>query len=511
MRARKALMTADTKEAPSRKSKPGAYFGIPLPIWVIVFLAGGLAVGMLFPENRLANGIYTSGTYFPKAVVTFATLIIFAILSGATAKLVLFQRTRAGRLFGMILLAYVALGFASLVYVTIWIPILTNLPLTAPGVALLGLRQWLRQFGQSSSTLLSDQPLIQVLISAVVIGYAAATIPGLRSIARGLIMGGQHTLWLFKKLLWYYPVMIGCLAIGIPLKFGLKGMTAYGHTTLWVGLVTVSWSVILAGIVKLTTRRSMKQIASYYASVWPTGFGTGGSYETLAMNVVSAESDLGLSRDIAEVSIVFGTVMNKSCATMSVMLVTISVARLLNLPISLAEILTLIPPVLILGLESPGIPGGAAFFMSPIVAVLLHVRDIDVFVATFVTMYSGLIPMFTTAGNTTNDGLVGALLNDRFSGYLRLAEADLLYMYQESASPIRKCRPQFLRKLAGRVLMALGMWMLVSPQALMGLNELKWMHNYAFRGEVLLGVLVIGASLHLLNANGALNDIDKLR
>src|SRR3984893_6689928 len=125
-------MTADAKEGSRKKSKPGAYFGIPLPIWVMVFLAGGLVVGVLFPENRIANVIYTSGTYFPKAVVTFATLIIFTILSGATAKLVLFHRARAGRLFGLILLAYVALGFASLAYVTIWIPMLTNLRLTAP-------------------------------------------------------------------------------------------------------------------------------------------------------------------------------------------------------------------------------------------------------------------------------------------------------------------------------------------------------------------------------------------
>jgi Na+/H+-dicarboxylate symporter len=504
-------MTGDAKDAPPRKSKPGAYFGIPLPIWVIVFLAGGLVAGVLFPENRVVNAIYTSGTYFPKAVVTFAALIIFAILSGATAKLVLFHRAGAGRLFGLILLAYVVLGFASLFYVTIWIPILTNLPLTAPGAARLGLAEWLRQVGRSFSTLFSDQPLIQVLIAAVVIAYVTAIIPGLRSIARGLILGGQHTLWLFKKLLWYYPVMIGCLAIGIPLKFGLKGMTAYGHTTLWVGLVTVSWSVILAIIVKLTTKRSWKQIVSYYASVWPTGFGTGGSYETLAMNVVSAESDLGLSRDIAEVSIVFGTVMNKSCATMSVMLVTVSVARLLNFPISLVEILTLIPPVLILGLESPGIPGGAAFFMSPIVAVLLHVHDIDVFVATFITMYSGLIPMFSTAGNTTNDGLVGALLNDRFTNYLRLADTDSVKRSQDSASPIRQDKPPILRNLAGWLLMALGTWMLVSPQAVMGLNQLKWMHNYAFRGEVWLGVLVLGASLYLLNANGSTDDVNKRR
>ena len=209
--------------------------------------------------------------------------------------------------------------------------------LPTPGVPILGAGQWLRQVGQSFTTLLSEQPLIQALVIAVFIGYTAAVIPALRSVARGLILGSQATLWLFQKLLWYYPVMIGCLAVGIPMKFGVKGMTAYGRTTLWVGIVTVSWSVILAAFVKLTSKRSWKQLASYYATVWPTGLGTGGSYETLAMNLVSAESELGLPREMAEISIVFGTVMNKSCATISVMLVTISVARLLNFPISLGE------------------------------------------------------------------------------------------------------------------------------------------------------------------------------
>lgn len=370
-----------------KKSKPGAYFGLPLAVCVIIFLAAGLIVGILFRGNGVAAAIYTSGTYFPKLVVTFATLIIFALLSGTTAKLVLYNRQGAGRLFGSLIAAYVVLGFASLVYVTLWIPVLTRLPFSSGGATTPGADRWMQQVGQSFSTLFTEQPLVQALIVAVLIGYLAAIIPSLRSVANGLILAGQSTLWLFRKLLWYYPVMIGCLAIGIPMKFGAKGMAAYGRTTLWVGLITVSWSLVLATFVKFTSKRSWKQLASYYAAVWPTGFGTGGSYETLAMNLVSAESELGLPREMAEVSIVFGTVMNKSCATMSVMLVTISVARLLNFPISMAEILTLLPAVLILGLESPGIPGGAAFFMSPIVAALLHVRDVDVFVATFVAMY----------------------------------------------------------------------------------------------------------------------------
>jgi hypothetical protein len=35
-------------------------------------------------------------------------------------------------------------------------------------------------------------------------------------------------------------------------------------------------------------------------------------------------------------------------------------------------------------------------------------------VTTFVAVYSGLIPMFSTAGNTTDDGVAGAILEDRF-------------------------------------------------------------------------------------------------
>jgi hypothetical protein len=176
----------------------------------------------------------------------------------------------------------------------------------------------------------------------------------------------------------------------------------------------------------------------------------------------------------------------------------------------MSEILTLIPPVLILGLESPGIPGGAAFFMSPIVAVLLHVRDVDAFVATFVTMYSGLIPMFSTAGNTTNDGLVGALLNDRFCNYLKPEGTALRNIQYDSALFTKQGQPLDLSRLIGWILLALGGWMIVSPQALLGLDKLKWMYQYAFPGEVVLGALVMTVSLRILIPKSAANQFSTL-
>lgn len=460
-------------------------------------MAAGLALSLAFPKSRAVSLVFQTGTFFPKTVVTFATLLIFALLGGATSKLVLLHRRRAGRLFGLIVALYVGLGLASLIFGTLWIPVLTRLPFTAPGVSIPSPGEWVIHVGQTFSGLLSEQPLMQVLICAVLVGYFTAAIAPLRPIARGLIRSSDAILWLFRKLVWYYPIMIGCLAIGIPTKFGAQGMTAYGRTILWVALITSVWSVLLAVAAKLSTHRSLKQLFAYYGTVWPTGFGTGGSYDALAVNLVSAEQDLGLKSEIAEVSIVFGTVLNKSCAAMSVLLVTITTARLLHIPISMTEILMLVPPVLVLGLESPGIPGGAAFFMSPIIAVLLHVKDVQAFVTTFVTIYSGLIPMFTTAGNVTNDGLVAALLNDRFANYLGLGKA---HEQEPSEAEPSALPPRGVRRLAGWVLAAAGVWMLVSPQALLGLKWLKWMSRYSFTAEALPGVVVLSVALYVLRA-----------
>ena len=109
----------------------------------------------------------------------------------------------------------------------------------------------------------------------------------------------------------------------------------------------------------------------YFTTVYVTGFGTGGSYDALPVNLLSAVRDLGLRPQVARSSIVLGTVLNKNLATMAVLLVTVSTCAVLNVRISMAEIAVLIPPVMILGLESPGIPGGAGIFMSPVVASLL--------------------------------------------------------------------------------------------------------------------------------------------
>jgi Na+/H+-dicarboxylate symporter len=285
--------------------------------------------------------------------------------------------------------------------------------------------------------------------------------------------------------------MIGCLAIFIPSRFGLYGLAVYGRTSLNLAIVALVWSAAMLLLVRAVTRRTWPQIWKYFATVYVTGFGTGGSYDTLPVNLISAERDLGLRPQVARASIVLGTVLNKNVATMAVLLVTVSTCALLDLRITMTEIAVLIPPVMILGLESPGIPGGAGVFMSPVVASLLGVPDPAMFVTTFVTLYSGLIPMLATAGNTTDDGFVGAIVNDCFADVDdgRAAEPDAA---RGEAMRIRYATPV---RLLGMMLSCAGLWMVIAPQARLGLPALRWMSASAFPGEALAGSVVLLAGL----------------
>lgn len=56
-----------------------------------------------------------------------------------------------------------------------------------------------------------------------------------------------------------------------------------------------------------------------------------------------------------------------------------------------------------------------------------------------------------------------------------------------------------MKKCLGCLLGLAGSWMLVSPQALTGLKQLRWMHEYAFPGEVLAGMLLLGLAYYLLD------------
>src|SRR5438552_3988151 len=215
-----------TAPAPIARSRHGVLRRIPPAVRIFAYLVAGLTLGTILPRNSVVLGLAQSGTWFPKTVVIFAPAIIFVLKSAPLAKTLL-THSRAGRFLLTIVGLYVAMAAVSLVYVSFWIPPLTGLPLSLPGQRLPGFIDWLQRIVTVLGTVLTEQPLLQVLVAGSIAGALAGTIPSLHAVAQALIRGADWILGGFAKFLWYYPVMIGCLAIWIPSRFGRYGLEVY--------------------------------------------------------------------------------------------------------------------------------------------------------------------------------------------------------------------------------------------------------------------------------------------
>ncbi|MGB8873685.1 MAG: hypothetical protein WCC75_09855, partial [Desulfobaccales bacterium] len=55
-----------------------------------------------------------------------------------------------------------------------------------------------------------------------------------------------------------------------------------------------------------------------------------------------------------------------------------------------------------------------------------------------------------------------------------------------------------MSKILGWILFAVGAWMMISPQAILGLDQLKWMAHYAFPGEMLVAIAAMMAAYYLI-------------
>ncbi len=55
-----------------------------------------------------------------------------------------------------------------------------------------------------------------------------------------------------------------------------------------------------------------------------------------------------------------------------------------------------------------------------------------------------------------------------------------------------------MSKILGWILFAVGALMMIAPQAILGLDQLKWMAHYAFPGEMLAGIAIMLAAYYLI-------------
>ena len=91
------------------------------------------------------------------------------------------------------------------------------------------------------------------------------------------------------------------------------------------------------------------------------------------------------------------------------------VATILNIDISLLQLMLCIPIVFLIGYGVPGIPGELILFGGP-VALSMGVSPelMPVFLGLFIGLQIGLPDSFRTAANSTDECLCAIILNKRY-------------------------------------------------------------------------------------------------
>src|SRR5262245_47314651 len=173
---------------------------VPQPVIIAACLVTGLGLGLAFAQHPIVLAIAESGTWFPRTIVTLATAIIFVLMSAALARTLL-SHVRGTRFLAILVTLYLVMAAVSLLYVAAWIPVLTGLPLSRADVPMPAFLQWLRGVGYTFSGMLTEQPLLQVLVAATIAGALVGSVRIFRPAAHGLIVAGDWILRGFAKLL----------------------------------------------------------------------------------------------------------------------------------------------------------------------------------------------------------------------------------------------------------------------------------------------------------------------
>jgi hypothetical protein len=121
---------------------------LPQPVIIAACLGTGLGLGVVFPKNAVVLAIAQSGTWFPRTIVTLATAIVFVLMSAALARTLL-SHVRGTRFLAILITLYLVMAAVSLLYVSAWIPVLTEVPFNRADVPLPGFLPWLQGVGRT--------------------------------------------------------------------------------------------------------------------------------------------------------------------------------------------------------------------------------------------------------------------------------------------------------------------------------------------------------------------------
>ena len=436
---------------------------VPGAVWGLVALALGMGLGTAFPDQLAPVGAAVGWGF--SGLAKAAPYIIFFTIAAAIIDML--RTGKAGRFALWVSIVFTVLGLlAGFLAILMTVP-LFSLSWTG-GESDVG--AILHTIGLKTLLLTHSSPsfiaVFYAAFCAVLLNYGAKwkgtewvcrpTLDVIRMVGvQGIALVGRGLKVAFPYLLFgigiFIPRAIGNAVARTEQGLGTNAavQTVVGSNpvalyflTVWMQVIVLA--VFIFALIFVTcwlTKFSLKQFfKEYFLYVYPFAWATSSSAASIPVNLERTESGLKVRKEIREFIIPLGATVNLDGAIMACFVISTMAAILVGYRPTFVDLLILLIPIKIVTLGVPGIPGGIAAVVPPVVAEILPLPPgtDGAFIAIWFGFSVGLSDQFRTGVNTTTNGIVSMWferLYDRHFARKDEAPADDGYAYEAVEKP----------------------------------------------------------------------------
>ena len=222
--------------------------------------------------------------------------------------------------------------------------------------------------------------------------------------------------------------ILGLVEIPTNTPFGI--VTSYVLISFLIGVACLMWQGVLLGIVKRKdpTFSIRSYFRNYWLNVYPLLWATSSEALATPLNLYLVKKHYPQIRtDVRRFVIGVGSYLNINGTMICVIVLLGAVVQILGIPVSMVDLLLVVPLVFLIGFGVPGIPGELLLFAGPIVMLLGFPETTSAaFLALYLGLQLGLPDSFRTGNNSTDDCVMAILLNryyeERFASLEQLDE-----------------------------------------------------------------------------------------
>ncbi len=371
----------------------------------------------------------------------FAPVAIYLILVPTLTKLLLSEAR--GKSFAKYTIKwFVVARIIACVYGVIWTAIAFGLPLYS---SVDGLSDAIKESLSSLVWMLTHSVYFYAIYASIVTVFIAYRVPKLaNTLAKGVDLIeylGQFIVPIIPFLMMAIgayvtilpevleknlgPEMVNARANAVTiLGFTVDITTSLGMILLYVlgalltGFVSGLWHIALLILVKRAKPDfSLKEYFSvYWIKVYPMLWATSSEALGTPLNLHMIKKFCpSIPDEVRQFVVGTGSFLNINGTIINVFLMTGLVASVLNVDISLLQLLLSIPIVFLIGYGVPGIPGELILFGGPMTLSMGVSPELTpIFMGLFIGLQIGLPDSFRTAANSTDECLCAIILNKRY-------------------------------------------------------------------------------------------------